>query len=85
VIDGITRTIYVYEFSSQKVLARLLAHEFGHVLDIDHVSNEDSIMYEYNTSQTLELSKEDLAALEVTCSRGSALLRLFKERFNSFL
>jgi predicted nucleic acid-binding Zn-ribbon protein len=65
--NGFERSINIYEFSSREKLVRVLAHELGHALGLDHVENSQSIMYEYNQSNTLKLSKEDLAALKARC------------------
>lgn len=66
--DPNTDTINIYEFSTQDKLTRVLAHEFGHALNIDHNTNPTSIMYALNKSNTLYLSKEDIASLKVICN-----------------
>lgn len=65
--DPNTNTINIYEFSTEYKLLRILAHELGHALTLDHNSNPASIMYELNQSNTLTLSKDDLAALKTLC------------------
>lgn len=65
--DPNTNTINIYEFSTQDKLTRVLAHELGHALEIDHNSNPLSIMYSLNKSNTLYLSKEDIASLKIIC------------------
>ncbi len=59
--------ITVFEFDSQARLTRLLAHEFGHALGLDHVEGEKSIMYRLNTSSNIDPTFEDTAALEAVC------------------
>lgn len=61
------RSITVYEFKNTKDLIRVLAHEFGHALQIGHVGNPSSIMYSYNAGSSLELSEEDIIALRLAC------------------
>ena len=65
--EGNTRTIYIYEFTDGTELRRVLAHEFGHALGMDHVENPESIMYSYNIGDELELTPEDVAELSQTC------------------
>ena len=62
-----TNTITIYEFDSENALIRVLAHELGHALSLDHNENIDSIMYKVNTSATLSASPEDIMALKSTC------------------
>lgn len=59
--------IQIYEFTDRKELVRVLAHEFGHALGIEHNENPASIMYSYNISGSLTLSEEDKAALAAVC------------------
>ncbi|MEK7095085.1 MAG: matrixin family metalloprotease [Patescibacteria group bacterium] len=59
--------INIYEFGNRQVLVRVLVHEFGHALGIDHNNNPDSIMYYLNTSKNMTLTKEDLEALKIAC------------------
>lgn len=65
--DPVTKTINIYEYSTQDKLNRVLAHELGHALGLDHNKNPVSIMYALNQSNTLTLSKDDLSALKTLC------------------
>lgn len=60
-------SITVFEFDSQARLTRLLAHEFGHALGLDHVEGEDSIMYRLNQGSNISPTYEDTAALKAEC------------------
>jgi predicted Zn-dependent protease len=60
-------SITVYEFDSQKRLTRLLAHEFGHALGMDHVEGQTSIMYRLNQSSNSSPTSDDIEALIARC------------------
>ena len=59
--------INIYEFSDKTKLIRVLSHEFGHALNIEHNDNPKSIMYKLNQGENKALSKEDLQALKTVC------------------
>lgn len=65
--DQATKEISIYEFSNDTKLTRVLAHELGHALTIDHNSNPLSVMYPVNQATTLTLSEEDIQALSERC------------------
>ena len=62
-----TNTIDIYQFSDRVKLRRVIIHELGHVLGINHNENVYSIMYSVNSGKSTELSKEDLASLKEAC------------------
>jgi hypothetical protein len=64
---GDDREIDIYEFSSRAKLVRVLAHELGHALGLDHVKDPKAIMYELNQGNSLTLTIDDLAALNTRC------------------
>lgn len=64
---GGEQKIDIYEFSTQNKLVRVLAHELGHALGLEHVEGSTSIMYELNQSTNEKLSSQDLAALKSKC------------------
>ena len=59
--------INIYEFKDDSKLTRVLAHEFGHALGLDHVQGTDSIMNAYNTSSVTSLSVQDRNELTRIC------------------
>lgn len=65
--DETGRRIEVYEFSDEEQLIRLLAHELGHALGLDHSSGVDDIMYYLNEAGNDKLTANDLTALQNLC------------------
>jgi len=61
------RRINIYEFKGRTALFRVLAHEFGHALGLDHNDNAQSIMYYLNQSMNEKLTDEDIQDLKSLC------------------
>jgi len=75
------KRINIYKFSNENELRKVLAHELGHALGIDHVEEESSVMYYLleDSQDTPVLSDDDKQALITVCGTGkefSAHLRL---------
>ncbi len=60
-------TITIFEFSSNAKLVRVLAHEYGHALGMDHVADSEAIMYQINKGAALVATDADIAELERVC------------------
>lgn len=65
--------INIYAFDSKEELRLVLAHELGHAISLDHVANEESIMYFLIGDQPVELepTEEDMAEYVRICSEMS--------------
>lgn len=64
--DG-KQSINIYEFSSREKLVRILAHELGHALGLEHNDDRDAIMYYLNEGDAGTLAETDLRALRNLC------------------
>lgn len=67
--------INIYTFLDEAELVRVLVHEFGHALGIDHVENSESMMYHLMSDQPTiaRLSAEDTQAFFASCGQDTDL------------
>ncbi len=63
--DG--QRITIFEFTSTDELTRVLVHEFGHALGLEHTDDPASVMYSYNIGDGVALADADIEALRETC------------------
>lgn len=79
------KTINIYTFVDRTELALVLAHELGHAIALDHVENEESIMYYLMGGQpdTLVPSVEDLEHFEMKCGDRTMAERV-TDRYTQF-
>jgi Matrixin len=61
------RSITIYQYDNEYRLVRVLAHEFGHALGLNHSKSAEAVMYPLIRSDSLELAADDIAALKGRC------------------
>jgi len=66
--DESGQKIDIYQYKDETKLVRVLAHEFGHALGLDHVADTKAIMYAYNLDPSIVLTVDDIAELKKVCS-----------------
>jgi hypothetical protein len=59
--------ITIYQYDNEYRLVRVLAHEFGHVLGLNHSKSTEAVMYPLIRSDSLALAVDDIAALKERC------------------
>lgn len=65
--DKTGQKIDIFQFNDSAKLARVLAHEFGHALALEHVEDPKAIMYRLNQGVNTALTSADISALKLQC------------------
>lgn len=66
-INGRTRSMTIFAYTSEAALELTLLHEFGHALGLGHTEGTDSVMYYALSAEQSGLNNEDVQALKQQC------------------
>jgi predicted Zn-dependent protease len=76
--EGFSQRITLFSFQGKPELVRLLMHEFGHAIGLQHVDDPQAVMYRLNQGEGLSLTSTDKKALQDTCTLGSLKMATVK-------
>ncbi len=65
--DEAGERINIFQFDDRAALLKVLAHELGHALGLEHVDNPQAVMYRLNESGNEKITADDLAELKGAC------------------
>ncbi|MEN9881128.1 MAG: hypothetical protein RLZZ308_311 [Candidatus Parcubacteria bacterium] len=63
-----SNTIEIFQYADLIKFKRVLLHELGHAIGINHTENIQSIMFSFNSGTSTTFSVEDIAALRAVCN-----------------
>lgn len=70
--DSTGREIDIYQFDNEGKLARVLTHEMGHALGLEHLENPKAVMYRLNNGVNEDLTLDDILALKKRCGLSAS-------------